>query len=203
MTKAARMLSALAMTAAVLGPCAAQASAYSWSSRGYTDRWPGGGQRGAELPARDALPNPRLTPGAVNPAVTQGNLRTTICRRGGYTRSIRPPEWYTERLKRQQIREYGYPDRRLGDFEADHLVALELGGAPASPLNIWPEPHRVVGGWGSAVKDRLENRLHDLVCEGRLPLASAQRMIAGDWIAAYRRFVGSTPRAERWGQHAW
>src|SRR5690348_7270852 len=54
-----------------------------------------------------ALPNHQLTPGAYNPAVTQGDIRETICVRG-YTKTIRPPEKYTERLKRMGIRKYGY-----------------------------------------------------------------------------------------------
>ena len=138
-------------------------------------------------PAADALPDPSLTPGALNPAVTQGDIYATICVRG-WTRAVRPPEQYTERLKRRQIREYGYRDRWLRDYEEDHLIPLELGGSPTSPRNLWPEPHHVAGGWGSYRKDRLENRLNHLVCSGRLRLAAARRAIARNWIAAYRRF---------------
>lgn len=138
------------------------------------------------------LPDPALTPGALNPAVTQADIRQTICVRG-WTRTVRPPEWYTERLKRRQIREYGYPDRWLRDYEEDHLVPLELGGSPTSARNLWPEPHRVAGGWGSYAKDRLENRLNHLVCRGQLTLASARRQIAANWVAAYRRFLGRVP----------
>ncbi len=157
------------------------------------------------FPAADALPDRRLTPGAINPAVTQQNIGWTICRRGGYTKSIRPAEDVTERLKRLQIRQYGYP-RQMGrdgymlrNYEEDHLISLELGGSPASPRNLWPEPHQVVGGWGSYAKDQLENRLHALVCTGRVGLADAQRMIATNWIDAYRRYISPIPvrRASR------
>jgi hypothetical protein len=72
--------------------------------------------------------------------------------------------------------------------EVDHLISLELGGSNAI-RNLWPEPY--AGRWGARTKDVLENRLHDLVCEGRLTLRSAQRQEAGDWVAAYRRYVGS------------
>jgi len=157
-----------------------------------------GGVAGAEgrysvvFPIEEARPNPRLTPGAVNAAVTQANIRETICRRG-FTKTIRPPREYTERLKRRQVRMYRYTDRRLRDYEEDHLVSLEIGGAPSSPRNLWPEPRHVIGGWGSDAKDTLENRLHREVCRGRLPLAEAQRAIANDWIAAYKRYVGPAP----------
>lgn len=61
------------------------------------------------LPAWAAgnLPDPRLTPGAIDPAVTQQNIDQTICRRG-YTKTARPPAFYTNRLKMLQIRQYQY-----------------------------------------------------------------------------------------------
>lgn len=79
-----------------------------------------------------SLPDPGLTPGAVNPAITDATIDTTICVRG-WTRTVRPPADYTEALKRQQIREYGYADRRLGSYEEDHLIPLDLGGSPDDP----------------------------------------------------------------------
>lgn len=151
------------------------------------------GQPDISAPGSQALPNPSITPGALNPAVTQQNLDETICRRGGYTKSIRPAESYTHDLKVKQIREYGYADVRLSDYSEDHLISLELGGSPDSPENLWPEPHNVVGGWGSYVKDKLENRLHDLVCKGVVTLADAQHEIANNWIGAYKALIGSVP----------
>lgn len=88
------------------------------------------------FPIATARPDPALTPGATSPAVTQSNIDATICR-PRWTRTVRPPEGYTERLKRAQIRTYGYRDRRLRDYEEDHLIPPELWGAPASPQNLW------------------------------------------------------------------
>ncbi|MER6076036.1 hypothetical protein ABT187_46320 [Streptomyces sp. NPDC001817] len=48
------------------------------------------------------------TPGAVSPAVTQVNLATTICRKGGYTKNIRPPEAITRKEKQANAASYGY-----------------------------------------------------------------------------------------------
>lgn len=73
------------------------------------------------FPASAALPNSSRTPGALNPAVTQRDIYSTICVRG-WTRTVRPPEAYTERLKREQIRLYGYRDGWLRDYEEDHLL---------------------------------------------------------------------------------
>lgn len=134
------------------------------------------------------LPNPRLTPGSINPAVTPATLESTICHRG-WTATIRPPAAYTSALKLVQIVRYGYRDRNPRDYQEDHLVPLELGGAPRDPKNLWPEPNTATlsdgASVGSAVKDGFENTLNHEVCDGILPLAQAQRMIAGDWVAAW------------------
>ena len=36
----------------------------------------------------------------------------------------------------------------------------------------------------------LENYLHAEVCAGRMPLGIAQREVARDWVAAYRKNLG-------------
>ncbi len=135
------------------------------------------------------LPDPARTPGSINPNVTEANLATTICAIG-WTKSVRPPAAYTNALKVVQIREYGYADRRLADYEEDHLVPLEIGGAPRDPANLWPEPRTAILPDGTSVgagaKDGLENYLNHRVCAGTIPLADAQRLIAGDWIAGWR-----------------
>jgi len=127
-----------------------------------------------------SLPDPRCTPGAIDPAVGQANIASTICR-AGYTRTVRPPEWVTEPEKRQSLASYGN-EGPLHDYEYDHLVPLELGGAENDPRNLWPEP-----GASPNPKDELESQLHWLVCAGKLSLATAQREIANDWVAVYRR----------------
>jgi hypothetical protein len=132
-----------------------------------------------------SLPDRRCTPGAIDPAVRPGTLRRTICR-AGYTETVRPPESVTEPEKRASLRAYG-DHRPLHDYEYDHLVPLELGGARNDPRNLWPEP-----GTTPNPKDRLENRMRQLVCDGRLGLALAQREIASDWVAAYRRLIGAS-----------
>lgn len=138
--------------------------------------------------AQSSLPDPTRTPGRVNPMVTQDNIGTTICRRG-WTRTMRPPEAVTENLKRAQVAAFGYVDRRLPDYEEDHLIPLELGGAPDDPANLWPQPRHPADGWGAALKDRLERRLHFLVCHGRLSLRVAQHAIAQNWEEAYVLFM--------------
>ncbi|HXH64210.1 MAG TPA: hypothetical protein VNH42_01740 [Mariprofundaceae bacterium] len=140
------------------------------------------------------LPDPATTPGAVDARVNQANIWQTICVHG-YTARVRPPLSYTNRLKRRQMADAHLPGH-IRDYEEDHLISLELGGSPSDPRNLWPEPY--AGPWGARTKDRLENRLHRLVCGGRIRLADAQQAISRDWIAAYRRYVGvRAHRAER------
>lgn len=145
------------------------------------------------------LPNPQLTPGAINPEVTPYNIDSTICKRG-WTKTVRPRESYTEPLKKRQIRAFGYADQRPWHYEEDHLIPLELGGSPGdpnhpwrNPKNLWPEPHLGPNQWGSFAKDRLENKLNHLVCDGRLPLNEAREMIATNWIKAYQEEIGPYP----------
>jgi hypothetical protein len=144
-------------------------------------------------PAGVVLPDLRLTPGAASADVTPGTISTTICvtgytagRRHDDGRTVRPPESYTEPLKRQQIAQYGYTDTSLADYEEDHLIPLELGGDGYAAANLWPEPY---AGTGARAKDTLENRLKVLVCDGQLELRAAQQAIATNWYAAYQRYV--------------
>jgi len=135
------------------------------------------------------LPNSRVTPGARNPSVTQANIHSTICVRG-YTRTIRPPASYTTALKIQQLSTApysGYGDKKTADFEEDHLISLELGGSPTDPKNLWPEPY--ASSTGARTKDKLENALHALVCNGSLTLLTAQKAIATNWYSAYFKYV--------------
>lgn len=122
------------------------------------------------------LPDPRCTPGSIDPAVTQADIRRTICVTG-YTRTVRPPEAQTIRFKYDvAFPAYGIaniPGATTG--ELDHLVPLELGGSNDA-TNLWPE----LGAIPNA-KDKTENYLHDLVCAGKIPLLTAQKEIAANW----------------------
>jgi hypothetical protein len=137
--------------------------------------------------AQDSLPSPILTPGATNPEVMQETIGQTICV-PGWTQTVRPPASYTNALKRQGIRAYGYADRKMADFEEDHLIPLALGGAPRDPRNLWPEPRHPSDGWTVVKKDQLEVTLQHLVCKGALPLVQAQQAISSDWRSAFWQY---------------
>ena len=92
--------------------------------------------------------------------------------------SARPPASITAAEKRGNAAAYGYSGP-LSGIEYDHLIPLELGGDPNDPRNLWVEP-----GASPNPKDGVESKLHQLVCEGRVPLAAAQEAIANDWTTA-------------------
>jgi hypothetical protein len=61
--------------------------------------------------------------------------------------------------------------RPRDQYEVDHLITPELGGA-TDIRNLWPEPyHDAV--WNAHVKDQLEDLLHAMVCRGEVDLATA------------------------------
>ena len=149
------------------------------STRGGNDA-----QTGVE---RGAEPNRRLTPGATR-SVTIGD----VC-------SIPHEEVVSEvspSLRQQVFREYGIANARPDDYEIDYLIAPGLGGVE-DLHNLWPEPS-TDSTWNAHVKDALEEHLHEMVCAGKLDLSTAQRDIASDWIAAYKRYFHTeTPLSVR------
>ncbi|MCW2503541.1 MAG: hypothetical protein JWO79_1825 [Actinomycetia bacterium] len=122
------------------------------------------------------------TPGAFNSDVAQGTIGSTICV-SGWTATVRPSSSYTTRLKNEQKIAYGEADIPNTGLEEDHLVPLELGGAPADPANLWPEPRAgwIPSGETAGDKDTEENRLKRQVCAGSLTLAEARTQILTDW----------------------
>jgi hypothetical protein len=125
----------------------------------------------------------------VTPGVTFHVGAATICR-SGYATSVRD---VPESEKNQDYAEYGITHHTTDQYEVDHLISLELGGSNAIG-NLWPELNDHPKGYLNS-KDILENRLHDLVCDGKVGLASAQKAIATDWVSAYHQYLGAWPKA--------
>jgi anti-sigma factor RsiW len=123
------------------------------------------------------LPDPSFTPGA-----TRAVALEDICKvdSDDVVRSVPAP------LREKVFQEYGMANAPATEFEVDYLITPGLGGAD-DVRNLWPEPHANTL-WNSYVKDQLEDRLHRMVCGREIPLAEAQREIAGNWIAAYKKY---------------
>ena len=123
-----------------------------------------------------SFPEPSLTPGVV---LTMN--RDQICRSARPKNRIVPAS-----LQRRVFEEYGIAGAEPRSYEVDYLITPALGGAD-DIRNLWPQSYSSAV-WNASVKDALEDRLHDLVCEGQLDLATAQRDISSDWIAAYKKY---------------
>ncbi len=125
------------------------------------------------------LPDPHCTPGSIDPDVTAGNIRSTICK-SGWTAKVRPPESQTEAFKFDvAYPHYGTPQSER--TELDHLVPLELGGSNDA-TNLWPEYPPTPN-----PKDKVEDALNAAVCEGRVSLTAAQDAIASNWLTAEKK----------------
>lgn len=147
------------------------------------------------------IPDPRCTPGGIDPSVTAEVLRSREWRTG-CIRNCQTSEaekhlvyrWYAMHVPR---RNYG----ETQVCELDHLVPLELGGADGLG-NIWPEcgPSDVaLRERYFKMKDRVENYLASEVRSGNMSLGSAQRGIAADWtryLDAANRYCESGGRCD-------
>ncbi|MGA7523746.1 MAG: hypothetical protein WBW84_14945 [Acidobacteriaceae bacterium] len=169
----------------------------------YFGSWqtPGDGACSTTLRRGYPVPDPRCTPGGIDPSVTADVLRNrawkTGCIRNCQTSEAEKHityRWYGMRVPR---RNYGATQV----CELDHLVPLELGGADGLG-NIWPEcgPSTVaLDERYFEIKDRVENYLADEVKAGRMSLAAAQRGIASDWtqyLDAANRYCAAGGRCD-------
>lgn len=177
---------ALAFTGASATSRAPSGLVYSAASGRVVQRQPAPGSCRAIGSGLYSRPDPRCTPGAVNPAVTQATIGSTICR-SGWTSIVRPAESITEPEKFASMAAYSARGS-ASTYEYDHDIPLELGGAVNDPRNLWPEPdYATRSGFYLNPKDRLENALNEMVCRGAMALAQAQRLIASNWVAASRQ----------------
>jgi hypothetical protein len=131
-----------------------------------------------------ANPDRRCSPGAYYSKLTKAVICASTFRTG-------PIRNVPDSEKHQVEVEYGLAPRGYGStMEIDHIVSLELGGSN-DIANLYPEMANAHPGFH--VKDKLENKLHDLVCDGTMTLRSVQRQIAMNWQALYRSVYGVAP----------
>lgn len=123
-----------------------------------------------------SIPDSRLTPGAAVLA-----SRQAVCAQANTNNKTVPAA-----LQRQVFQEYGIAGAEPRDYEVDYLVTPALGGAD-DIRNLWPHSYSSTV-WNARVKDALEDRLRAMVCGGSLDLTEAQKEIAENWIAAYKKY---------------
>ncbi len=146
-----------------------------WLSHGHIFRTESGPRLASLMVA--PTPNRRLTPGATRPVRAED-----VCA-GEYHNEAR---FVPVSIQREVFAEYGMASAQAKDYELDYLITPELGGSD-DIRNLWPEPYLSTV-WNAHVKDALEDRLHELVCEGKIDLPTAQHDIATDWISAYKKY---------------
>lgn len=135
--------------------------------------------------ARAVDPNP--TTGVSNPAVTDANIATTICA-DGWTKTIRPPASYTNKLKAAQLP----PGANLRLWEEDHVRPLEAGGDPRDPHNL--RPQLWIGPDGAHAKDGVETATKRAICSGSMTLEQGQAALAA-WITEHHPYPLVQPGA--------
>jgi hypothetical protein len=135
---------------------------------------------GTTVNAEGPKPKSGITPGETRPISIE-----EVCRN---SEAQVVSEDIPEETRQKVFAAYGIRSPGRNQFEVDYLITPDLGGTE-SIRNLWPEPYSAR--WNARVKDRLEQRLHQLVCSGKLDLATAQHDIAVDWIGAYKKYVGA------------
>ena len=129
------------------------------------------------------LPDPQLTPGEA----TDTPIDVLCHSKTNLTRDV------PESLKQQVFAEYGMQQEHRPDctgphhacFQIDHLDHRKNGGADKI-RNLWPQAYDGTP-WNAHVKDRLEQRLIELVCVDKtLTQQQAFACITSNWIACYQ-----------------
>lgn len=125
-------------------------------------------------------PDPALTPGALNPAVTIKTIYETIGVNGWAT-TQRPTGWRRVNLRRKVLKRYGLSILARG-YVVDHLIPIECGGHPTSLANMWPTNDMAA----NHAKDLIENRARHQILSGERDLNVVRLLFAADWRRAAR-----------------
>jgi hypothetical protein len=126
-----------------------------------------------------ALPRSTLTP---------GSARTVQVAELCSNRDLNNDPPVSPSVEQAVFTEYGVTASSKKDYALDYLITPALGGVD-SIQNLWPQPSSST--WNARVKDQLEDHLHELVCQGKVQLATAQSDMASNWIAAYKRYFNT------------
>ena len=103
----------------------------------------------------------------------------------GYTQTVRS---VSKTTKKNVYELYGisYPPEEF-TFVIDHLIPLELGGSN-SIKNLWPQSVEE-SSVSAKMKDKVENLLHQKVCDGSISLPNAQSIMTGNWNIWYNTYI--------------
>lgn len=144
---------------------------------------PQSAERSASAAHRSPFNEP---PGVFLADVTQASIDRTICV-PGWTATVRPSASLTQGLKKIMLTRVGLPAGDAIKYVVDHFVPLAIGGHPRSEDNLWLQ--RWDGAWNARVKNRLERKLHVMVCAGQITLHAARSVVQNNWHSAYLKYV--------------
>jgi len=129
------------------------------------------------------VPDLKITPGEVRPNCTIED----ICPHLKFSRPSMSSKMRSQIYNEYEMGKYCSQKFPSGSSicEVDHLVAIELCGATTVD-NLWPQSYVQV--MGAHTKDRLENKLHSMVCKGEISLEEAQQDLRY-WLESYKEYV--------------
>jgi hypothetical protein len=130
-------------------------------------------------------------PGARNPEVEQANIQQTICVPGWSQIERKKLGSRAETLKKQAMAAANIPWSKSSLYELDHDASIEDGGSPTDPRNLSLQPY--FGPRNAHDKDKVEDRIHALICSGKISLNQGFGELTSNWVAAYRKYVGPLP----------
>ena len=147
------------------------------------------GRSFATLVGAHVLPDPQTTPSVLNPEVSPDTLKATVCK-SGWTATVRPDVGITDKIKANSVP----PGHVATEYELDHLLSIEDGGAPNDAHNLWMQVYD--DPYGARTKDVLETKVKTMVCKGQLTLAQAQAALVPNWLVGFVKYVGPLPTKE-------
>ncbi|MGZ3275792.1 MAG: HNH endonuclease [Caulobacteraceae bacterium] len=161
----------------------------------------------SQPPSGRILPEASITPGVTDPAVTDS---VELCKhqwaqgqpglppvKGGTLTYSQAARHTSEGLKNQVFADYGLKNPKDGgkSYEIDHLVPLSLGGRDVEK-NLWPQTRSTALEMNAWLKDKLETRLYNILCNHKpddpaVTVQEAQTALRTDWTQAYQRFCAA------------
>ena len=122
---------------------------------------------GATALERAPLPDPALTPGAIETSDIG-----FIC-----SHITKDRRRVSKGKKNRVFAAYGIEQADRSLYNVDHLVPLDIGGSNEE-RNLWPQLER-----DAKFKDQCERKVGGLICSNQLDITVAQAGFAKDWTA--------------------
>jgi hypothetical protein len=111
------------------------------------------------------LSDPSLTQGDIGFDFIPQNTQSTVCV-NGYTKVVHPPAYYTNKLKKRQMKKYGCPDMNPNHDGKDHPISRSIVGNPHDNNSILSEPRN--SDWNFDKKEQSELVIYRMICAQKI-----------------------------------